>query len=569
MKAKTFSKYLAKLEATASRNEITAILANLFSQSSAKEIDKICYLSLGRLVPQYQSLEFNLAEKTMSKILAYAFQKSEKEIIEEFKKSGDLGNIAYNLTNSTRGGNLNIIQLHQQLSAIARQTGTGSQTRKTQLFSQLIHQLADPLTSKYLVRITIGKLRLGFSDLTILDALSWMKTGNKELRPSIEKTYNISADIGLVAKVFKQGGIKALKKIRPRVGIPIRPALTERLNQPEKIIEKLGQPAIEPKYDGFRVQIHFNRAKKIVRIFSRRMENTTVMFPEIVAAVQKLPAKSAILDGEAIGINPKTGKFLAFQETAQRKRKYKIKEAAKKTPLNVFVFDVLYLNNKSLLEKPFFQRRQLLEKLLAHQRKILKLTPQKIVKTAKELEKLFYYWVNRRLEGIVCKKTGSFYQAGKRDFTWVKYKRAMKSHLADTVDCLVMGYYRGRGRRSTFGIGAFLAGVWDPKKEIFITIAKIGTGLTDKQWREIRQRVDKINSKKKPGQYFVPKALIPDIWASPGLVVEILADEITKSPLHSSNLALRFPRMQRFRDKKPTDITSLPEIKKLYKMQKQ
>lgn len=583
MDVKTLSRYLEKLEKTTSRNEITAILADLFARASGDEIDKICYLLLGRLAPQYRSIEFNLAEKMMIRVLAFAFKKSEEEIKESFKKAGDLGNVAFNLTNLSNlnnPSNLPVTQLYRQLLLIAQQTGPGSQERKIKLLAQLINQL-DPLTNKYVVRIPIGKLRLGFSDITILDALSWMKTKDKSLRPILEQAYNISADIGLVAKTFKRGGLKAIQKIKPQVGIPIRPALTERLPTAEKIIEKMGQPAVEPKYDGFRVQIHLDRRRtfeetqnalfdprgSFVRIFSRRLENITAMFPEIVAAVQKLPLESAIFDGEAIGIDPKTGHFLPFQETAQRKRKYQIAQAAQKIPLRVYLFDLLYLNNRSLLDQPLRARRQQLEVCLQKAGTTLQLTPQKIVSQAEELDQLFHHWVNQGLEGVVCKKTNSSYRAGKREFVWVKYKRAMKSQLADTVDCLVMGYYRGRGKRSSFGIGAFLVGIWNPKKETFVTIAKIGTGLTDNQWREIRQKVDLIRVAEKPKEYQVPKELAPDVWANPEIVVEIEADEITKSPIHTSQFALRFPRMKRFRAKKPTDITSLLEIKELFKMQ--
>jgi len=589
MNVETLSQYLEKLEKTTSRNEITAILADLFAQASAEEIDKICYLLLGRLAPGYRSIEFNLAEKMMIKVLAFAFSKTEQEIRKKFKQLGDLGDIAFPLSNTDSASNLSVTQLHQRLLKIAQQAGSGSQERKIKLLAQLINQ-SDNLSNKYLVRIPIGKLRLGFSDITILDALSWMKTKDKSLRPALEKAYNISADIGLVAKTFKKGGLRAIQKIKPQTGIPIRPALTERLPTAEKIIEKMGQPAVEPKYDGFRVQIHLDRDRRFgkektalfnphgcfVRIFSRRLENTTPMFPEIVAAAQKLPVQSAILDGEAIGIDPKTGKFLPFQETAQRKRKYQVAQAAKEIPLKVYVFDLLYLNGQPLLDQPLSRRRRQLEScfnVLIHRNKVrqkrlvLQLTPQKVVTDPKTLDQLFHYWVKRGLEGIVCKKTNSPYRAGKREFTWVKYKRAMKSHLADTVDCLVMGYYRGRGKRSGFGIGAFLVGIWHPKKEAFVTIAKIGTGLTDDQWRKIRQKVDQTKTVKRPKEYQVPKELIPDVWTNPEVVVEIEADEITKSPLHTSKFALRFPRMQRFRDKKPTDVTALPEIKELFKMQ--
>jgi len=586
MTTEAFSHYLQKLESTASRNEMTIILAELLDKASADEIDKICYLILGELAPNYQRLQINLAEKMMVKILAFSFNKNEQDIQLLFKEKGDFGNIAYDLKQKKKEEVLvlSVTELYNRLVTIAGQGGLGSQDRKIKLFAELIDAV-DAAMTKFLVRMPIGKLRLGFSNVTILDALSWTAKGDKSLRPAIENGFNVCADIGLIAKTFKKGGVAAVKKISPKLGIPIRPALTERLPTVEKIFEKMGQPALEPKYDGFRVQIHFtknhssknadhsllfNQQKGSVNIFSRQMDNTTEMFPEIAAAAKTLPVSSVILDGEAIGINIKTGHFLPFQETAQRKRKYDIVQTAKNIPLKVFVFDVLYLDGVPLLTKPFYQRRKILEKVLEKMPKgsVINLTPQAIVKTKKEFEKLFDKFVANGLEGVVCKKLTGIYRAGKRDFNWVKYKKAMQTHLIDTVDCVVMGYYKGKGKRSKFGIGAFLVGIWDKNKKEFLTIAKIGTGLTDDQWREIRKKVDDLKTEDKPKEYTVPKTLIPDVWAQPQIVVEIIADEISVSPIHTSGFALRFPRMERFRAKEPADTTSVNEIKELHKMQK-
>lgn len=585
MKVRQFSQYLEKLEKTDSRNKITSILAEMFDKARLAEIDKLVYLSLGRIVPLYQSLEFNIAEKLMIKILAQAYSKPEQQIDKIYKQKGDLGDTALETAKRQKGKKgkgkiLNIEQLHEKLKTIAKQEGSGSQKRKINLFVDLLGQL-DALSSKYVVRITLGNLRLGFSDITVLDALSWMKKGDKSLREPLEKAFNVRADIGQIAKQFKQLGIKKIKKINPQTGIPIRPALAERLDTPEEILSKIDQPVAEPKYDGFRLQIHWNKEKTDdnghplldngkkgkVDIFSRRMEEITYMFPDIVREIKKLEISSAIFDGEAIAIDKASGKFLPFQETVQRKRKYNIKKAVKEIPIQVFIFDLLYLNGKSLLEKTFSERRKKLEKIFTNipEDSLLKLTKQKKISSEEDINEFFENCVQKKLEGILIKKTKSKYQAGARSFHWVKYKKAMKSELADTIDCLVLGYYRGRGKRAKFGIGAFLTGVYDHKNDCFLTISKIGTGLTDKQWQELKQKGDEFQVEHQPKQYQIPRELNCDVWLEPGLVVEIEADEITKSPLHSSKYALRFPRMKRIRDKKPTDTTSKKEIKNLFK----
>ncbi|MFH1561451.1 MAG: DNA ligase, partial [Patescibacteria group bacterium] len=314
MTGKQLARFWLRLEQTSSRNEMTVILAELFSKASLDEIDKIVYLSLGRLAPLYQTIDFNLAERMMIRALAFSFKTDEAEVKKLFSQMGDIGGVAEKLASKTEAKrNINVGQLFQKLLEIAQQSGTGSQDRKIRLLSDLFSQL-DPDTIRYVARIPVGKLRLGFSEMTIIDAISWMEGGNKDLKVELETAFNVNPDIGLLAKTFKQSGLPGIRKIKPVVGTPIKPALTERLPNPEKIVEKLGIFALEPKYDGFRVQIHFDRQAKtdstnllftdgggISSLFSRRLENTTEMFPEIAQAVKKLPVKSVILDGELIG----------------------------------------------------------------------------------------------------------------------------------------------------------------------------------------------------------------------------------------------------------------------------
>ncbi len=585
---KQLSEYLAKLEKTASRLKMTNLLAQVFKDSSASEIDKVCYLCLGILAPKYEGLEFNLAEKMMIRVLAQASGVKEGKVRRVYKEVGDLGGTAGKLFGRRRGKKeLNVEQVYKKLVEIAKDSGEGSVERKVNKMAELLGEV-DKLSVRFLARIPVGRLRLGFSEMTVLDALSWMKVGDKSLRGELERAFNVLADIGKVAQVFKSKGLGGVRKIKSEVGVPIRTAKAERLPKAQKILEKMeGGCAIEPKMDGFRVQVHIDKGRKLellgetnlglfedkkkyfVRIFSRNLDNTTYMFPDIVEAAQKLRVKSAILDGEAIAYNLKTGKFLPFQETVQRKRKHGVGKKAREIPLKVFVFDLLYLDGKTLISRPFEERRKMLEKVLRESRgeeKGILLTEQKKVTEPQEFDKFFGEMVSEGLEGLVAKKLDAVYQAGARNYNWVKYKRAMKGELTDTVDCVVMGYYKGRGKRASFGIGAFLVGVVG--KDEFLTTSKIGTGLTDAQWREMFKRCGKLRVGKKPKEYKVNKNLAPDVWCRPELVVEIEADEITRSPIHKAGLALRFPRLKRFRDdKKPSQATKVGELYKLYRMQ--
>jgi len=415
MKFAELAKYFSRLETTSSRNEITAILAELFGKAGHTEIDKICYLALGELLPAYKGLEFNLAEKMLIRIIAAAYETPAEKVAQIYKSKGDLGDAAYEFAKGKQhGAELSIGEVYERLLEIAKESGAGSQERKIKKTAELLSSL-DPLSVKFVTRIPAGKLRLGFSDATILDALSIMAKGDKTARPLIERAYNVTADIGSIASRIKTSGLKSLEKLEPKAGIPIRPSLAERVPDPKDIIEKLGpRVAVEPKLDGFRTQIHLWKegAEKRVALFSRNLENTTPMFPEIVAAAKKLNVSSVILDGETIGYDPKTGKFMPFQETVQRKRKHDIVEMAKKIPLATWIFDILYLNKKSLLNVSFSERRNLLEKIMKGQKTALHIVAQTITDNAEGIISELNKMTKAGLEGVVIKNLRSHYEAG-------------------------------------------------------------------------------------------------------------------------------------------------------------
>lgn len=573
MKFKELSVYLEKLEKTASRNEMTGILADLYKKSSAAEIDKITYLVLGQLAPGYRGLVLNLAERMMIRVIAQAFDEDINKVKNLVKEMGDLGNVAESL-NREKDSSISVSEVFKKLIQIANEGGEGSQERKISLMAKLLGEL-DALSVRYVARIPVGKLRLGFSDMTILDALSYMLKGDKSARGQIESAFNVYVDAGHIAKLAKEKGLAGIGKIEPKAGTPIRASLCERLPSAEKILEKVGidtpagrQVYVEPKYDGFRSQVHiFNEnGEKKVLIFSRNLESTTAMFPDLVEAVKKIKVKDAIFDGEAIGYDSTNDKFFPFQETIQRKRKHGIEEAVKNFPLKLFVFDILYKNGKNLMPLPFSERRTILLGTVIPGDGV-EITRQEIVTEAGRIRDLVKKYLSEGLEGAVVKMIKAPYKAGARGFHWVKYKKTTEKGLADTVDCLVMGVNRGKGKRTGFGAGAFLVGVKDGNK--FKTVSKIGTGLTDEQWRELKTRSGKLVADSKPEEYELHKNLNPDIWLKPSLVVEILADEITKSPIHTAGLALRFPRLIKFRDEKnPDQTTTITELTKLYEMQK-
>lgn len=367
----TFSSYLSQLEKTASRLKITEILSRLFGEVSADEIGKVCYLLQGRIAPIFANAEFGVSEKLAARVIGMAVEKSADEIIQEFKKNGDLGNVMEELKIKKEKlkitiKNLKITEVFEILEKVAWESGAGSVERKLQLLSSLLNQ-ADPLSAKYIVRIILGKLRLGFSDMTVLDGLSWLIKGDKGYRVEIEKAYNVYPDLGFIAKKIKIKGIGGIKGIRPKVGVPILMARAERISSGKEIIAKIGECAVEPKFDGLRLQIHLSKNQKyFTRLFSRNLEDVTNMFPDIVEAIKKqIKAQEVIFEGEAVAYDPKTNKFLPFQETAQRKRKYDIGLFVQNVPMKLIAFDLLYLDGESLIDKGFLERRKKLEGIIS------------------------------------------------------------------------------------------------------------------------------------------------------------------------------------------------------------
>lgn len=578
------SQYFLKLEATSSRNTMTEILAELFKKSGSSEIRELCYLLQGRVEPLYEPIEFGMAEKFVIRAIGYAYDVDLQKVLTIFKRVGDLGKAAENCYHvplpfgTTQGGHgsrmreLSVSNVYTKFYDIARTSGKGSQGKKVQLLAEILRSV-EALSARYVVRILLDKLRLGFSDMTILDGLSWMLAGDKSLREKLEAVYNVRPDIGLLAQSLEKEGAGGFAKIKAKVSAPILASLCQRLPSADEMIEKMGTVAVEPKWDGVRVQIHFKRdGFRIVHLpvqtFSRNLENTTNMFPELQDIGKHINADEAILDSEAVGIDPKTGRIVSFQETTTRKRKHDIEQALKKLPLKFFTFDILLKNGQELLSVPLKERRKI---LLATVKPggVLAISPQIMTSNAQDIIVYHDEQLKKGLEGVVVKKWESPYEPGRRGYSWVKFKEeeGKTGKLTDTIDAVVMGYYRGEGKRSGFGIGAFLVGV--KRDESFVTITKIGTGVSDELWKDLREQLNKLKVKDKPKEYAdVDKIFTPDVWVHPGLVVEVAGDDLTRSRTHGAGIAVRFPRLVKIRaDKSPRDANTIDEVKKMYAKQ--
>jgi DNA ligase-1 len=569
--------YYEQLEATTKRLEMTDILAALLSKTPPAVIDKVVYMTLGELYPAYVGLELGVAEKLAARAIRQVSGAGEKELNDLFSRHGDLGTVAELLLRTKEQTTLFVQELtveevYSSLEKIAKASGPGAVDVKTAVLSKLL-AMATPVEAKHIVRIVTGKMRLGVADMTVLDALAKAFGGDREV---YERAYNLSSDIGLVAKTAAMEGVEGVSKFRVRVGIPVRCMLAERLSSAVEILEKMdGVGFTEYKYDGERMQIH--KAGEKVWIFSRRQENITQQYPDVVEAVEKyVKAAEAILECEAVPLDPDTGETLPFQELMHRKRKKEIERAAEEYPVALYFFDILYVDGEDMTTKPFLERRKMLEKVIVEDERV-KLSTGLLTHSPEEVEKIFAEAVEAGCEGVIVKSVGedSVYRAGARGWQWIKFKRDYRSEMIDTVDLVVVGAFHGRGRRRG-KFGALLTAVYNEERDVFQTVCKVGSGFKDE---DLERFTEMLNQLKIPHKHArVESLMTPDVWVEPSIVLEIIGAEVTLSPVHTCawgvlkegyGLGIRFPRYTgRLRtDKKPEDATTDREIVEMYRRQ--
>ncbi|WP_101477528.1 ATP-dependent DNA ligase [Candidatus Nitrosotalea bavarica] len=579
MKFSLVADTLRYMENTTKRLELTQHLVDLFKITPPDIIPKVVYLLQGKLRPDHEGVEIGIAEKIAIKALSKSSGISVKKIDHEYKETGDFGQVASKiLEQKTQTTFLNqditVERVYETLYKIAELRGARSQDMKMKYISSLLND-ATPTEGGFIAKIITSNLRLGIADYTILDALSVAYTGSKENRPILEHAYNVCSDLGKVSQAVSKDGISALKDFQVKIFSPIRPMLAERVKSPQEAHEKMGQEfAAEYKLDGERVQIH-RQGEKII-LYSRSLENITNYYPDIVENIGKsLKVNEVILEAEIVAINDDTGEFLPFQELMHRRRKYKIAKAVQEYPITVNFFDVLLEDGKNCLDVSYKERRKILERIIVED-SFAKVMPMTLVKTDNEVEDSLENAINSGCEGLMLKQLDSPYRAGARASNWLKLKREYRNELGDSLDLVVVGAFYGRGRR-TGRYGALLLSAYNDQIDTFPSICKVGTGFTDGSLDQFYQILaDKITVKKDPR---IESGLEADVWFEPELVIEIVASEITLSPIHKvamdkirkgSGLALRFPKFTgkiRF-EKTSENATTIDEILTLYNSQK-
>jgi DNA ligase-1 len=560
-----------RLRETRARTVIVRLLADVL-RDNPDDAELLAYLLQGRLGPPYAAPDLGLDERRIAEAISQASGHAPSQVWDRYQQTGDLAIVARELVPPS-SETVQTRDVFNSLREIATTTGPGSNRLRVERFAGLVRR-AGSGSDAALVGIASGSLRLGVGETTLIEAMSYARSSDSSLRPAIERAYSRCSDLGLVARVLFQEGEAALENIRPAPGRPVLSALAERLPSAEDVLRKLGDVVAEPKYDGVRIQAQ--KRGDEVWLFTRRLENVTAAFPDIVRGMrEQVTASDVILDGEAVGYDPATGRLLPMQETARRRRTHGVEATASKIPVQYFAFDILDLGGVDLTALPYSDRTERLDAVVQDRPNgPIRLTPRTPVHTPAELEQHLEAMLRQGLEGTVAKKRDATYTAGARTYHWVKLKREYTRTLADTVDVVVVGYFLGRGRRANLGIGAFLGAVYDPDADVFRTVSRVGSGLTDAQWIELREMLDRNRVVEAPTR--VVSRIVPDVWVEPRYVIEILTAGISRSPLHTSGAtanspgySLRFPRALRLRpDRRAEDATTQAEVTEMYGLQK-
>jgi len=578
MEFSIIAKTLENMEGTTKRLELTDFLVGLFKETPQDLLPKIVYLIQSKIRPDFEGIELGMAEKLAIRSLSKSSGTPVKKIQEIYQDDGDLGHSAekiLQLKKQTTFVNepITLERVYDTFFKIAKTEGKGSQDMKIKYISSLLND-AMPIDGKFILKILLGTLRLGVADNTIIDALTIAFTGSKEKRHQVEDAYNVSSDLGKVAQVISEEGINGVEKFQISIFNPVRPMLADRVKSESEALEKMGEKfAAEYKLDGERVQVHLKN--KQVILFSRRLENITKFYPDIVENISKsLKTREAILEAEAVAVNENTGEFLPFQELMHRRRKYNLERAVSEIPITLNFFDVLYFDGKNCLGLSYEERRKNLEEIVIED-KFAKLVPMVTVTTDDQIEDFLENSINSGCEGLMLKSLEGQYRAGMRGSNWLKLKREYRNELGDSLDLVVIGAFFGRGRR-TGRYGTLLVATYNDENDTFSSICKVGTGFTDENLDQLYQILsNKVTLKKNQK---INSEMESDVWFDPELVIEVVASEITLSPIHKtatniirkgSGLALRFPKFTgKIRlEKSAEDASTDREIVALYQGQ--
>lgn len=545
-----------KLEEEPSKLKKADILAELLSRTPSNELEKVVLLVRGTVFPGYSQMELGIADKMVIKAISKATGFKQSQVVDKLKKTGDLGLAAEECLKSKKQmtfakRKLTIDFVFNDMRKLADVVGSGSQEKKLNMIAEMIVS-AKPKEARYIIRTILANLRIGASDGILRDAIvkSFLSDEDRgEATAAVEHALNIVADFGEVAQIAKEKGIAGLKKVRIEIGKPIQVMLAEKAESLEEILKKYKKLAIEWKFDGMRAQIHKKGDK--IWVYTRRLEDVTKQFPDLVKlAKESIRAKECVIEGEALAINAKTGEPLPFQMLSQRvQRKYDIERMAREIPIQMNLFDAIYLDGELLIEKPFVERRKILERITKPIPGKMQLAKQITTDDLRDAEKFYKSALEARQEGVMLKVLDSSYVFGRHVDGWVKIKPTM-----ETLDLVITGATWGEGARANW-LTSFVLACRDPKKDRLLECGMMSTGLTEDEYKEMTKTLRPLIVSEKG----------KEVNVKPKIVIEVAYQEIQKSPNYSSGFALRFPAFKNLRpDKGSDDADTISRVKKLY-----
>jgi len=552
-----------KLEHTPSYLEKNSLIVDLLKRTSAEEMERVVLFLLGRPWPAYVSKETGVGLQQLKKAIVQASGYSPPDVDKLMKQVGDLGEVAEQLSAKKKQvtlftEQLTVKKVFENIKQLPEITGEGSVDRKIASIAELLTS-STPLEAKFVVRTVIGDLRIGVAEGRLRDAIA----SAFNVRPEVvEHAYMLTTDYSIVAKAVATGGEKGLEKLGVAVGHPVNPMLAQRAETIDEVLERMkGKAAFEIKLDGIRVQVHKDGDK--VSLFTRRMEDYTNMFPDLVDPLrQALKPKRAIVDGELVAIDKRTGKSMPFQEVLKRRRKYEIKQTIEQIPVELHLFDVLVSNDSVMLDESYLERRKMLEKIVKPVKGKVMVVEQQVLSKSDEIKKFMNWAIEIGHEGLLAKDLEASYRAGRREFVWLKLKPTL-----ETLDLVVVGGLYGKGKRAGF-FGSYVLAARDEKSGKFKTVTKCGSGYTDEDLKELTKMFEKIQLKKPHED--VDIEIDCDAYFEPKIVFEMVYEEIQKSPelKHTSTFGLRFPRYIRIReDRRAEEANTIKDIEDMYERQ--
>jgi DNA ligase-1 len=431
---------------------------------------------------------------------------------------------------------LELLEVDRAFESLKTTRGSGSAGRKLDLLKAIFSR-ATAEEQLFLAGLLGGEIRQGALEGIMLDALA-RATGVALDR--VRRAAMMAGSIAPVARALIEQGEVGLSQYDVQLFRPVQPMLAQTAEDAADAIDTLGEAALEWKLDGARVQVH--RSGEEVRVYTRSLNDVTVVVPEIVEVTRALPANDFILDGEVISLQ-ESGRPNPFQTTMRRfGRKLDVGRMRTELPLSPFWFDLLYLNGASLLDEPQARRFEALVELAPQF-----VVPHMTTSDRADAAEFFETALRHGQEGIMAKALGAPYVAGARGQSWLKVKSPR------TLDLVILAAEWGSGRRRGWLSNLHL-GARDAEKGGFAMLGKTFKGLTDEMLAWQTQELQKLEIGRDNHTVYV----------EPNLVAEIIFNEIQVSTRYKSGLALRFARVKRYRlDKTAAEADTFQTVQQL------